>query len=78
MSPEQRTATAKMLLDTPLFHELWNELENHAIENCLGAGPTEDAKRAAHAAEARAIRDFRTRLNSIVEEGKYRGNKAPA
>lgn len=78
MTPAERLAGARNLLDSPLFHELVTELETNAINACVYADPTDDAKRAAYAAEVRAIRKFRSKLNLIVEEANADVNSAPA
>jgi hypothetical protein len=77
MTDAEKTAQARALLDTPLFHILWDEMEQAAINACLYARATdtetESEVRAARAAEARAIRNFRSKLSETdeaVEDGQ--------
>ncbi|MBX5206697.1 hypothetical protein [Rhizobium sp. NZLR11] len=78
MTPAEKTAQARSLLDTPLFHALWDEMEAAAINACIYADPKDDEKRGAYAAEARAIRNFRSKLNALVSEANTQRNGAPA
>lgn len=82
MKDSEKVAAARVLLDMPLFDLLWNELEQAAINGCLYAkatdSETESEVRAAKAAEARAIRNFRSKLNAIVSEANVSRNGAPA
>ncbi|NRQ15121.1 hypothetical protein QM996_09230 [Sinorhizobium chiapasense] len=78
MKPEERAAAARAILDVPYFNEVMNELEWAAINGCIHAGLTDDQGRAAYAAEARAIRNFRARLKFLTEQAKADGKGAPA
>lgn len=78
MKPDERAAAARAILDVPFFDELMSELEWAAINGCIHAGPTDDAGRAAYAAETRAIRNFRAKLKFLTEQAKADGKGAPA
>jgi len=82
MKDAEKVAAARAILDMPLFHLLWDDLEQAAINACLyakaTAEETESEVRAAKAAEARAIRNFRSKLNAIVSEANVSRNGAPA
>lgn len=78
ISTQDRIAQATNLINTPLFHELWDEMEQAAINGCIHAKPTDHETRAAFAAEARAIRNFRGKLNVIIDEAKAPRKGAPA
>lgn len=78
ISDKERVAQATDLLNTPLFHELWDEMEQWAINGCIHAKAIDHETRAAFAAEARAIRNFRSKLNVIVDEAKVTRKGAPA
>ena len=76
MTDDDRRQAALVLLDMPLFHELWAELEASAVNMCINAAITDDAARAAWAAEARAIRSFRSKLR-VLAQGTQSGKSAP-
>lgn len=80
MKPEEKKAAARTLLNNPLFHSLMDDLELAAINGCINAGLTDDEARAAHAAEARAIRKFRSKLKFLAaeEQANADGKGAPA
>lgn len=78
MKPDERTAAARTLLDNPLFHRLMDELEAAAINGCINAKVTDHETRAAFAAEARAIRNFRGKLKFLTEQARTEGTSAPA
>lgn len=56
---------AKMLLEHPLINEIFNDLEQDAIERALQAGPLEHDLRAAFLTEANTIRSLRSKLRSL-------------
>lgn len=66
----RRAAAIRAMMDIPFFNEVWDDIERAAVNACISAGPNEDEKTIAYAAEARAIRKFRSRLNLILEEAK--------
>lgn len=78
MTPEQKVAAARNLLESPLTLLLIADMEQTAIDHIIHADPRDDAKRAAYSAEVRAIRNFRDTLNLLVEEAKVTGTRAPA
>jgi hypothetical protein len=78
MRDEVKRAEARALLDNPLFNLLMDEIETAAINGCVNAKPTDHEARAAYAAEVRAIRNFRSKLNYLGVEAKADGNRAPA
>ncbi|MGV2071662.1 hypothetical protein ACQZ4Z_12990 [Agrobacterium vitis] len=78
MTDEELQRAAQVILDMPAFHQLWNELEQQAINQCVNAAPTDHEARAAFAAETRAIRRFLTKLKSIAAQANGAGRKAPA
>jgi hypothetical protein len=78
MTEAEKVAQARSLLDTPLFHVLWDEMEFAAVNACIFADPKDDEKRHAYAAEARAIKNFRTKLNALVSEANQPRKGAPA
>lgn len=77
MTDDEKRSAAQAVLSIPFFNELWDELEQSAINACINAAPSEHEKRADHALEARAIRRIRSRLASIAEQAPE-SRKAPA
>lgn len=78
MRQEEKTAAARALLDNPLFHILMDEIEANAVNACVTAAPTDHDARAAGAAEVRAIRTLRRKLNHLTAEANAGANPAPA
>ncbi|ODR92444.1 hypothetical protein [Sinorhizobium alkalisoli] len=78
MRSDEKSAAARALLDNPLFERLMDELEAAAINGCVNAKLTDHETRAAFAAEARAIRNFRSKLKFLTEQAKVEGTGAPA
>jgi len=80
MTPEEKRAAAKAMLDNPLFHLVMDDLEAAAINGCISAKNTDHETRAAFAAEARAIRNFRSKLKFLAAEDQANadGKGAPA
>lgn len=78
MTDAEKLAQARALLDMPIFNALWDEMEKSAIDACIFADPKDDEKRHAYAAEARAIRNFRSKLNALVSEANVSRKGAPA
>jgi len=79
MNDDERRRAAQALREIPFFNELWNEFEQAAINACLNAKYDDHEARQAHAAEARIIRRFRSRLEAIANEGQSTlSRKAPA
>lgn len=80
MKQEEKQAAARDMLANPLFHRLMDDLEMTAINGCIAAQITDHETRAAFAAEARAIRNFRSKLKFLAAEdqAKADGKGAPA
>lgn len=78
MTPERKKALARALHDNELLPIILDEIETAAINKCVGADPVDHETRAAMAAEVRAIRNFRRKLNAITGEANAGENRAPA
>lgn len=78
MRPEEKVACARAMLDNPLFALLMDEMEKSAVDQCVNAKPIDHETRAAMAAEVRAIRKFRQKMVSLVEEAQAGNIGAPA
>lgn len=80
MTDDERRRAADAVLSIPFFHVLFDEIEQAAINACLNAKYDDHEGRQAHAAEARAIRKVRSRLEAISKEGQSApvSRKAPA
>lgn len=79
MSPDDRRRAAQAILEFPLLMDLFNEMEQAAINACLYAKLTDDDARLAHAVEARTIRNLLSRIRSIAEDGQPgTARRAPA
>lgn len=68
MTDDDRRRAAQTVLTIPFFSQLWDELEQAAVNACIYADYTDHEKRQAHAAEARAIRRIRQRLVDLSKE----------
>lgn len=68
MTDEERRRAAQAVLEIPFFTDLWNEIEQAAVNACINADYTDHEKRQAHAAEVRAIRRVRQRLVDLSKE----------
>lgn len=78
MTDDDRKRAAQAILEFPLFIQLWDELEKAAINATLNAKYDDHEGRQAHAAEARAIRRVRERLDSLAREHTTSSRRAPA
>lgn len=78
MREEDRIAYARDLASNPLFISIMDDIEATAINGCVNAKTTDHETRAAYAAEVRAIRNLRSRLNHLTEEAKVSAKGAPA
>ncbi|OCP36743.1 hypothetical protein [Ensifer sp. LC163] len=79
MKPDEKRAAARAMLDNPLFHLVMDDLEASAINGCIAAPLKDDEARAAYAAEARAVRNFRSKLKFLAEgQANADGKDAPA
>jgi hypothetical protein len=68
MTPKERAALAKSILDNPLTDEILNAMEREAVDRCVMAPMTDHDMRAAAAAEVRAIRAFRHTLRASLQD----------
>lgn len=79
MTDDERKRAAQAVLSIPFFQELWEELEQAAINACIYAKYDDHEGRQAHAAEARAIRRIRQQLVDLSKEvDTFSGRRAPA
>lgn len=79
MTEEERRHAAQAILSIPFFIQLWDELEQAAVNGCIFAKYDDHEGRQAHAAEARAIKQVRQRIESIANGGQIEaGRSAPA
>lgn len=78
MTEDDRKRAAQAVLEIPYFVQLWDELEQAAINACIYADHVDHEARQAHAAEARAIRRVRDRLRSIADGQPSVSRRAPA
>jgi hypothetical protein len=79
VTDDDRKRAAQAALAIPFFSLLWDELEQAAINACIFAKHDDHEGRQAHAAEARAIKRIRQRLESIAADGQIVAERrAPA
>lgn len=79
MTDEDRRRAAQAVLTIPYFIDLWNELENAAINATIFADYNDHETRQSMAAEARAIKRVRERIESIAKDGQLKPyGRAPA
>lgn len=78
MRDAEKIAAARELLSNPLFHLLMDDIETAAVNTCVNAKPADHETRAAGAAEVRAIRTLRSKLNHLSGEATASVNQAPA
>lgn len=79
MTDEERRHAAQDVLEIPFFTQLWDEIEQAAVNACINAKYDDHEGRQAHAAEARAIRRVRSRLETIANDGQSGpARRAPA
>lgn len=79
MTEEERRRAAQAVLEIPFFTDLWNEIEQAAVNATINAKYDDHEGRQAHAAEARAIRRVRQRLETIASDGQSTvARRAPA
>lgn len=75
----ERAAAAQAILGIPLFNELMNELEAAEVNKAVAARYDDHEARQANMAAIRAIRDLRSRIGALANEGQPTGGKkAPA
>ncbi len=68
MTDDDRRRAAQTILEVPFFRQLWDDLEQAAINATIYAKYDDHEGRQAHAAEARAIRRVRERLVDLSKE----------
>lgn len=68
MTDDEKRRAAQSVLETPFFVQLWDELEQAAINQCINAEINDDITRKNAAAEVRSIRKVRNRLTSIAKQ----------
>lgn len=79
MTDDDRKRAAQAVLAIPYFTQLWDELEQAAINATIYAKYDDHEGRQAHAAEARAIKQVRQRIESIASDGQISvARRAPA
>lgn len=78
MTDDDRRRAAQSILEFPFFTQLWDELEQAAINATINAKLNDDETRRNAAAEARAIRNVRSRLRSIADDNGVTSRRAPA
>jgi hypothetical protein len=79
MTVEERRYAAQAILNIPFFLELWDEMEQAAINACIFAKYDDHEARQAHAAEARSLRRIRQRLEALSDDGQSTaGRRTPA
>lgn len=70
MSPEDQRRAAQAILEAPFARALIDDLERAATNQCILAPMNDDETRRNAAAEVRAIRRFRERLEAIASSGQ--------
>ncbi|MDX3929105.1 MAG: hypothetical protein QHC90_25305 [Shinella sp.] len=70
MNREERRHAAEAILSIPFFDALMDELEHAAINSCIFAKHDDHEARQAFAAEARAIKQVRSRLAALSKDGQ--------
>lgn len=73
-----RARAAQAALEIPMFTDLLDELEKAATNQCILAQINDDETRRNAAAEVRAIRSLRSKLEAIAREGQSKSKAAPA
>jgi hypothetical protein len=74
----ERIRAAQAILAVPLFDELMDDLERAAVNSAIAMKYEDHEARYGHLATARAIRDLRSRLAAIANEGQANRKQAPA
>jgi len=79
MTDDDLRRAAQACLEIPFFRVLFDEIEQAATNQCIHAHMNDDETRRNAAAEVRAIRTVRSRLESIASDGQSTaGRRAPA
>ncbi len=74
----ERTSAAQAILAIPLFNELMDDLEAVEMNSAVAANYSDHEARQGHIAAVRAIRNLRSRIGALANEGQPSGRKAPA
>jgi len=75
----ERVSAAQAMLGIPLFNELFDELETTEVNMAVNAQVNDHEARQGHLAAVRAIRNLRSRIGALANEGQPSGGKkAPA
>ena len=75
----ERASAAQAVLAIPLFNELFDELETTEVNMAVNAQVHDHEARQGHLAAVRAIRNLRSRIGALANEGQPSGGKkAPA
>ena len=77
MTPEEQTRAAQAILEIPFARQIIDELERSATTQCILAPINDDETRRNYAAEARAVRHFRERLEAIATRGQSGPSRRP-
>lgn len=73
----QKAKLAKTIIEMPFMLELFDELEQAAINAAVWAKPTDNDTRSAAMSEVRVIRNFMTKLRAIAGEAERQGKPSP-
>ena len=75
----ERASAAQAVLAIPLFNELFDELETTEVNMAVNAQVNDHEARQGHLAAVRAIRNLRSRIGALANEGQANsGRKVPA
>ena len=77
MTPEDKARAADAILSVPFARELLAELEHAATNQVIYAPMNDDETRRNGAAEVRAVRKFRERLEAIATSGQSGPSRLP-
>lgn len=70
MTQDDRAALAEQIAKNPLVSIILSELEQSAVDRCINAAMTDHETRSAAAAEVRAIRAFRSKLEASLRDNR--------
>lgn len=75
----ERSRAAQSILAIPLFDELMDDLEAAEVNAAVNTDYTNHEARQGHMAAVRAIRNLRSRIGALANEGQPSGGRpAPA
>lgn len=78
MENDQRAKLAKTIIEMPFMLELFDELEQAAINAAVWAKPIDNDTRAAAMSEVRTIRNLLTKLTAIAGAADRQGKASPS